>query len=77
MPPQAERKEVVFESGKPYNFWRDVKSRYKLSHEKLRAMQRESLRMFLQGEETINIVDSDVVLIVGDEVAIKPVKRGR
>lgn len=62
---------VFKQIGRPYNFWRDLKYKYKLNHDQLRAMQREMVRSFIQ-KGTPGIVERGKMVKLGKLAAIKP-----
>ncbi len=59
--------------GRPYNFWRDVKKNYNLSHEELRTMQKQLLRKFFKDGE-LKAKQTSKTIEIGDLVFIKSKK---
>ncbi len=42
------------QSGRPYNFWRDLKKKHKLKRKEVRTMQKEFMHKFIQEAEGKN-----------------------
>ena len=57
--------------GRPYNFWRDIKNRYKLSAEQLRSMQASMIGRLLETDELVAREDAQTIR-TGDTIFIKP-----
>ncbi len=57
--------------GLPYNFWRDIKKRYKLSAEQLRSMQASMIGRLLETGELVALEDAQTIR-TGDMIFIKP-----
>lgn len=58
------------------NFWRQVKYKYKLSHDELRELQRETTRILMEeGESSLRakVRDTGVFLVVGNHTV--PIRR--
>lgn len=61
--------------GRPYNFWRDVKTRYNLSAGQLRSMQGSMIGRLLQTSQLVAREDQQTIR-TGDVVFIKPDRKG-
>ena len=57
--------------GRPYNYWRDIKQRYKLGITQLRSMQAEVVKKLLNSGEIFAEETQDIIR-TGDMVFIKP-----
>lgn len=57
--------------GRPYNYWRDIKQRYRLGHTQLRSMQGGMVRKLLKTGK-IAVKETEEVIQIGDTTFIKP-----
>ena len=57
--------------GRPYNFWRDIKKRYKLSADQLRSMQASTIGRLLETGELVALEEAQTIR-TGDMIFIKP-----
>ncbi|MBA7636562.1 hypothetical protein ES703_44182 [subsurface metagenome] len=65
--------------GRPYNFFRDIKSRYNLDSKQMRAMQKEVFRKFFEsGGQALPLTsEDDRTIRAGDMTFIKPLSHSR